>query len=329
MAVTRVADIIIPEVFNPYVIRESVEKSALFQSGIVQADPRVVVPNGGDTVNMPFFNDLDGDAEAIISDNALTPAKIDTGKDVARILEFGKAWSSEDLAAELAGADPMQAIGSKVANYWTRQMQKMLIKALNGVFTDNDDNDSGDLIYDISTEDYDAAGTPADHQLDAEAILDAAQLLGDAKDKFTAMAMHSAIHTNLQKKDLIDFLPDSSQNVGWGTYQQKSVIVDDGMPVEAGNTSGNKYTTYLFASGAVGYAEGTPKTPTETDRNSLKGEDILINRRKFVLHPRGIKWVEGSVSDEMPTQAELALAANWDRVYPQKLIRVVKIVTNA
>lgn len=30
MAVSRVADIIVPEVFNPYVIRETVEKSALF-----------------------------------------------------------------------------------------------------------------------------------------------------------------------------------------------------------------------------------------------------------------------------------------------------------
>lgn len=328
MAVTRVADIIVPDVFTPYVIQETVEKSALFQSGIVQTDPRVTVPDGGDTINMPFFNDLDGDAEAIQSDNALTPAKIETGKDIARVLQFGKAWSSEDLAAELAGADPMQAIGSKIAEYWRKQMQNAVIKSLTGVFADNDDNDGDDLIKDISSEDIDNEGTPSDYMMDAETILDAAQLLGDAKDKFTAISMHSAVHTNLQKKNLIDFLPDNEQDVGWGTYLQKSVIVDDKHPTEAGNSSGTKYTSYLYSSGAVGYAEGSPKTPTETDRNSLKGEDILINRKKFILHPRGIAWQEGSVSDEMPTFAELALAANWDRVYDKKLIRVVKIVTN-
>lgn len=328
MAVTRVADIIVPDVFTPYVIQETVEKSALFQSGIVQTDPRVSVPDGGDTVQMPFFNDLEGDAEPIQSDSALTPAKIGTGKDIARVLQYGKAWSAEDLAAELAGADPMEAIGSKVATYWRKQYQKALIKALNGVFADNADNDSGDLVKDISTEDIDGAGTPEDHMMDAEAILDAAQLLGDAKDKFTGISMHSAVHTNLQKKDLIDFVPDNEQDVGWGTYLQKSVIVDDEHPTEAGTTSGTKYTSYLFASGAVGYAEGSPKTPTETDRNSLKGEDILINRRKMILHPRGIAWQEGSVANEMPTYAELAEAANWDRVYDKKLIRVVKIVTN-
>lgn len=326
MAVTRVTDIIVPEVFYNYIINETPEKSALFRSGIIQTDPRIVVPDGGDTVNMPFFNDLDGDPEAIQSNHALTPANIDTGKDVARVLLFGKAWSSEDLAAELAGADPMTAIANRVLAYWDRQYQKILLKILDGVFADNATNDNGDLIHDISI-DAGATATAA-NKISAEAILDAAQLLGDAKDKFTAIAMHSVVHTALQKQGLIDFIPDHEANVGWGTYLDKSVIVDDGLPVADGATSGKKYTTYLFAGGAVGYAEGTPKVPVETDRNTLKGEDILIHRRKFIMHPRGIKWTEGDVADEMPTLAELAKAANWDRVYDKKKIRVVKIVTN-
>lgn len=326
MAVTRVSDIIIPEVFNPYVINQTVEKAAVVQSGIVQAVPGLVVPNGGDTINMPFFNDLDGDPEAIQSDFALTPQKITTGKDVARVFEFGKAWSSEDIAAELAGADPMTAIGNRVSNYWARQFQNFTFKSLDGVFLDNTANDDGDLIKNIATE---TGATASDaNKLSATVILEAAQLLGDAKDKFTAIAMHSVVHTTLQKQGLIEFIPNDKADVGWGTYLGKSVIVDDGLPAVAGTTSGFKYTTYLFAQGAVGYAEGTPKTPTETDRNSLKGEDILINRRKFILHPRGFKWTEGSVAKEMPTLAEMALAANWDRVYDKKKVRVVKIVTN-
>lgn len=326
MTVTRVADIIIPEVFNPYVINTTVEKSALFRSGIVAPVPGLVVPSGGDTINMPFFNDLDGDPEAIQSDFALTPEKITTGKDVARILEFGKAWSSEDLAAELAGSDPMTAIGNRVADYWVRSYQKILLKVLDGVFSDNATNDAGDLINDIAIED--GANAAAANKISAEAILDTAQLLGDAKDKFTAIAMHSVIHTALQKLNLIDFTPDSEANVGFGTYMGKTIIVDDGLPVVAGGISGYKYTTYLFAQGAVGYAEGRPKVPTETDRNTLKGEDILINRRKFILHPRGFKWTETTVAGQMPTITELANATNWDRVYDKKKVRIVKLVTN-
>ncbi|UZN53020.1 coat protein [Bacillus paralicheniformis] len=244
MAVTRVQDVIIPEVFNRYTMNNTVEKTAIYRSGILQPVPGIVVPNGGDTVNMPFWNDLEGDPEAIQSDFALTPEKITSGKDVARVFEYGKAWSSEDLAAELAGSDPMRAIAQRVNNYWERQYQKMIFRMLDGVFADNVANDGADLVLDLSS------------------------------------------------------------------------------------GSGKKYTTYIFGSGAIGYAGGMPKTPTETDRNSLKGEDILINRKKFIMHPRGFKWTEAAVAKEMPTLAEMADGANYDRVYDKKKVRIVKIITN-
>ncbi|QTL96554.1 coat protein [Iocasia frigidifontis] len=325
MAVTLVGDIIKPEVWVPYVISETPKKSALFKSGIVSQDPRIKVPSGGDTANMPFWNDLDGDAQAIQSDTALNINRIDSGKDVARVFEFGNAWSAEDLAAELAGSDPMTAIGDRVIVYWDREYQKILIFELNGVFADNVTNDDSDLVYDVAKDDIDANGAV---DIDSAVILDGKQLLGDAKGKLTAIAMHSAVHTNLQKQDLIDYIPDSKADIGWGTYMGHTVIVDDDMPVADATTSGKKYTSYLFGQGAVGYDEGKPKTPVESDRNSLKGQDILIHRRKFILHPRGFKWTEGAVSGEMPTYTEIQNATNWDRIYDKKKTRVVKLVTN-
>jgi len=52
----------------------------------------------------------------------------------------------------------------------------------------------------------------------------------------------------------------------------------------------------------------------------------LINRNHFILHPRGVKWNEVTVADEAPTNEELALQANWTRVYDPKNIRIVKFV---
>ncbi|WP_117168867.1 major capsid protein [Paraliobacillus sediminis] len=322
MPVTRVSDIIVPEVFTNYVINETVEKSALFKSGIIGAVPNLTIPNGGDTVNMPFFNDLEGDPQAIQSDSAIEVQKISTGKDVARIFTFGQGWSSEDLAAELAGSDPMAAIGSRVGNYWERAFQRILVASANGVFADNAANDDGDLILDVSAED----GTG--EEASGDVFIDGAQLLGDAKGKFSALAMHSQVHSNLQKKQLIEYLPESDIDVGFGTYNGKTIVIDDGVPVVDGATSGKKYTTYLFAAGAFGYEEGVPKTPTETARNAAKGEDLLFNRRRFVIHPRGFKWTEGSVAGEMPTMAEMALADNYDRVYDKKKTRIVRVITN-
>ncbi|MBK5254373.1 MAG: coat protein, partial [Peptostreptococcaceae bacterium] len=68
---------------------------------------------------------------------------------------------------------------------------------------------------------------------------------------------------------------------------------------------------------------GAAPTPTEIDRDSLQGDDILINRQHFVLHPRGIKWTNTSVVGKSPTMAEIETAANWELVYPAKSIRVI------
>lgn len=68
--------------------------------------------------------------------------------------------------------------------------------------------------------------------------------------------------------------------------------------------------------------ESSP-VPTETDRDSLAGEDILINRQHFLLHPRGVKFTDTSVAKKSPSNAELADQANWSRVYENKNIRIV------
>src|SRR5699024_3674039 len=98
----------------------------------------------------------------------------------------------------------------------------------------------------------------------------------------------------------------------------KRVIVDDGMPV-----NGDVFTSYIFGAGAFGLGNGGAPVPTETDRDSLAGEDILINRQHFILHPRGVKFTDSSVTGKSPTNAELENQANWNRVYENKNIRIV------
>lgn len=327
-AATKISDIIVPEVFNPYFIKRTAELSALWQSGIVSQDSELdrLASSGGTIINMPFFEDLTGADEVLSDSGSLTAGKITTAQDQARLHLRGRAWGVNDLAQALSGADPMMAIGDLVAAYWARRFQTLLISTLTGVFADNNTNDSGDLIHDISIED--GANATADNLISAEAILDGTQLLGDAKGMLTAIAVHSVVHNKMQKQDLIDEIPDSQADVGWGTYLGKTLIVDDGLPTTAGTTSGTKYTSYLFGRGAIGFGEGAPPVPTETDRDSLAGEDYLINRRHFVLHPRGIKWVEGTITGAAPTNTEVETASHWDRVYEQKQIRIAKIVTN-
>jgi len=57
---TRIADIIVPSVFNPYVIQRTAELSAFSQSGIITNSPELdrLAFAGGKFINMPYFNDL-------------------------------------------------------------------------------------------------------------------------------------------------------------------------------------------------------------------------------------------------------------------------------
>lgn len=311
MAKTQIADIIVPEVFNPYVIQKTAELSTLVQSGIVvpNAELDKLASAGGKLINMPYWNDLTGDDEVLSDSGALTPAKITAGQDVAALLMRGKAWSTNDLAKALSGDDPMRAIGDLVAAYWARMEQKTLFKILSGAL--GAANATGN-VHDISA----VTGT---NTITGETFIDAKSKLGDASDKLTAVAMHSLVFASLEKQNLIDYIPNSNGVVDFPTYMGRKVIVDDGCPVASG-----VYTTYLFGEGAIGRGEGAAPVPTETDRDSLAGDDILINRRHFILHPRGIAFTNASVAGTSPTNTELATVGNWNRVYENKNIRIVQ-----
>ena len=82
MPITKISDVIVPEIFNPYVISRTMELSALFQSGIVvnNAEFDRLASEAARTHNMPFFEDLTGDSEATLEDVKMTAAKIGSNK---------------------------------------------------------------------------------------------------------------------------------------------------------------------------------------------------------------------------------------------------------
>lgn len=313
MAATKIADVIVPAIFNPYVVQRTAELSAFYQSGIIAPVEglNVLGMQGGTTIAMPFFKDLTGEEE-ILSDTApLGVDKITSGQDVAVLHARGKAWGVNDLAKALSGADPMTAIGDMTADYWSRRWQAMVLAELEGVFKATSMQSN---VLDISA----ASGAAA--VAGSDAMVDAMYLLGDAASGLTAYAMHSASLAHFVKLGLAqDQLIDYQGNIQPASFMGKRVIVDDGLPVANG-----VYTSYLFGQGAIGYGEGNAPVPTETDRDSLQGEDILINRQHFVMHPRGIRW-KGTATGVSPTNTELRVGANWERVYESKQVRIVQV----
>jgi hypothetical protein len=174
--------------------------------------------------------------------------------------------------------------------------------------------------------------------LNGSTFVDATVKLGDRGDRLTAVAMHSATEAALRKLDLIDFIPDSEGKAQIRSFQGRRVVVDDTLPVRAGTTSGYVYTTYLFGPGA--FAKGVSPLDSEPvqggigtagvelARAALDSDSILINRRRYILHPRGVKFTSASVAGDSPTNAELENQANWVRVFEAKNVRIVAIDHN-
>jgi hypothetical protein len=66
----------------------------------------------------------------------------------------------------------------------------------------------------------------------------------------------------------------------------------------------------------------------ELARVPLDSDTVLINRRRYILHPRGVKFTSASVAGDSPTNAELENGANWARVFENKNVRIVAIEHN-
>lgn len=337
MSVVRLSDVIVPEVFFPYMQKMTKERAAIFQSGILRSDPRLqtFLSGGGRTANNPFWKDLADEESDVGNDDPASvsvPSKISTGKDVVCRQVRTKSWSTANLAADLAGSDPMMAIANSVSTYWERQFNSILVSTLYGVYLDNVANDAGDMVNSIGT---DAGGAPnAAELVSAEAIIDTKQTMGDAAEDLKAIVMHSVVYSRLQKQNLIDFIPDSEGRVNFPTYLGYRVIVSDTAKRIVG-ANRTKYITYLVGEGALVFDEAPLATSpmAEVHREPLQGGgvgvDTLITRRQFVLHPNGIKWTDSVVGGEFPTNAELANVSNWDRVYAErKQIPIAFLVTN-
>jgi len=336
MAKTQVADIIVPELFEGYVVERTAEKSRLFQSGLISIEPTLVskITEGGQTVNIPFFQDLAGVDQVLSDGSSLTPKKIVATSDVGIVHLRGDAFSVNDLSRKLSGADPLNTIIDLFADYWMRKHQDLLLSTLTGVFGEATMAANSTLdIYHTSG----GVGTAGvDNVINGDVILDAKQKLGDNKGSLTAIAMHSAVETKLAQDDLIDYIKPSEGMAEIKVFQGMEVIVDDKITIET--IDGDPvYSTYLFGRGAFAYAPGDGSEAAEggegtwaveMDRDALAGDSHIINRKRFILHPRGVKWLGAAMAGLAPTNAEVEDLTNYSQVYETKNVRIVRVRHN-
>jgi len=334
MAVLR-SDIIIPEVFTPYVIEQTTARDAFLASGVVAPMAELNATEGGDFVNVPFFSaNLSGDFEVLTDSSSLTPGKITTDKQVGVILHRGRAFESRDLAALAAGSDPMAAIGQKIGAYIANQRQKDLLSCLDGVFGSVNSTDSNAAFFGLT---IDGGSGDSPTGLSPRHVAKAKALLGDQGDKLAAVCVHSAIYYDLVERKMVDYVLATDGNGGSATasggsiagayggndtvptYCGLRVIVSDDVTT-TGSGASKEYSTYFFTQGAVASGEQAGLT-TETDRDILAKSDAMSIDLHYCYHPVGAKW---AVTTTNPTPAQLQTVSNWSKVYETKNLGIVR-----
>jgi hypothetical protein len=329
---TRVGDIVVPEVFSPYIIHRTKQLSKLVISGVLVDSPLLTskLNGGGLTFSMPGFRPLDDDAERVSTDTSVPFAAVDAGlptggvarppdpfkigtlTEIAVRLSRNSSWSSSDLAASLAGADPMGAIADQLAKYWAIRLQSVFIATWKGVLADNIANHSGSYLVDVSGSSFVAGVT----NFTAEVFIDGKTTLGDAASDLTVLMVHSIVYSRMQKNNLIEFIPDSLGITNIPTFLGMRVIVDDGMP-----RTGSIFDSWIFGLGACLLGEGSHSRPNVVENKegggNGGGQEVLYSRVEWCLHPKGFAF-QGTPPDGGPTNTALATAASWAPVLTRK-----------
>lgn len=335
MATTQISDVYVPEPFDRQSLLMTKVLSAFWQSGVLREDPLLTsfAQGPGSVIEVPKLRPLGGDRNIGSDDPGVTSTPNKIAHDVEKAIKHfsNNSWSQMDLAAALTDPrDPLNQLAVTIGGYWMREYQKILVETMNGVLTDNVENDDADMVHDVATDD--AGDVDAAEKVSHTNITRARLTSGDALNDLQAIALHSAVYGTLLENDAIEFVVPSEANARIPMFGDLRVIVDDGLPVVAG-TNRLTYTSILFGRGSIGYAEARPRTPSEVkrhpDKGNGEGEEILYSRRHTVLHPFGFAWQGASMASKSPTNAELAMHANWDRIYPErKQVPIAFLKTN-
>ncbi len=341
-------DVIIPEIFTPYLIEATTVRNSFLTSGVVAPLDVLNATEGGDKINVPNWKaDLSGDAERLTDTTSLTPGKITADKQIGVVLHRGRAWESRDLARLAAGSDPMGAIGAKVADYIANQQQKDLIATLSGVFGNLGTSNSTAAFAALSV---DASGS-GETTLGPRQIAAAEAILLEDAEKLGAIVMHPLVYADLKERKAIDFVSASDARVTASTiaagsitglnafggsvaaaytasmqvpyYMGMRVIRSKDVPT-SGSGSSTKYACYVMAGNAVGTGEQA-SLRSEVDRDILAKSDAMSVDWHNVYHPLGARYV-GAAN---PTTADLATAANWEKVFSTENIGIVRITVTS
>lgn len=317
------------EVFQKYM--ETVPNTRLnmlLQSRAIRTRPELATSLrdsvGGNYLSTPLRGLIGGTPQNYDGNTDIVPTSTDTYMHSRVVVGRSKAWEELDFSYDITGGeDFMQNVANQVNDYWNEVDQNTIVSILKGVFSMTGTQNA--KFVTSHTMDISGATNDADRVMNPATLNNAIQQAsGDQKSKFTMIIMHSAVATNLENLQLLQYVKGTDANglqreMNLATLNGRLVMIDDSMPVEVDNSGSSpvtKYTSFILGDGAIEYTDCGAKVPYEMDRDPAKygGKDILYTRQRKCWSPYGISFIMSSMASTSPTDAELENGANWTLV---------------
>ncbi|MDO5388154.1 MAG: major capsid protein [Clostridia bacterium] len=308
-----------PQAFGMYVERiPQVKKNELIKSMALKRNSEIKnafsSQSGTGYAILPMYGLLEGDVLNYDGNTDITASSTATYERGVVVVGRAKAWIESDFSEDITGsAGFMDNVARQVAEYFDEVDQNTLLSMLEGIYNMTGVNDEEFVekhTYDISAE-----GTGL---IDQTTLNKAVQKAGgDNKSNFSIAVMHSAVATELENINLLNYLKYNDANgiqrdLTIGSWNGRTVIVDDSMPVD----ENENYTTYILGRGAFDYENIGVKVPYEMSRNpQIKGgQDTLYARQRKCFAPYGISYLKKNQATLSPTDEELKDGENWELV---------------
>lgn len=234
---------------------------------------------------LPYFGLIGGTPTNYDGATDLVPTTTDTYKQ--GVFTYGRmaGWTEADFSYDVTGgADFMANVRSQVNTYWNADIQDTLLAILDGVFA-MDNTGSGDVLAAnaefVSKHTYDITGN-SDKEVGATTLNTAIQkACGDHKQKFSMVVCHSVVATNLENLNLLNYLKYTDENgvqrdLTMGTWNGRTVLVDDSMPTKTVVTTPSVSTIKVTATATAGDKFTVCGTEIEWVSGTATGNQIKL-----------------------------------------------------
>lgn len=227
------------EVFAAYVDRTpNLNRNELIRSRAVRERSDLAVKFseqvGGNFAVVPMFGNIGGDALNYDGVTDITATGSETYTQGRIVVGRAKAWVEKDFSYDITGGvDFLEQAASQVGEYWDNIDQGLILSTLNGIFAMTG-AENLKFVEGHTLDITGAAGAAAN--FNATTLNSGMQkALGDNKAKFSLAIMHSAVATNLENLNLLEYLKYTDAQgiqrpLAIGTLNGRTVLVDDAMP---------------------------------------------------------------------------------------------------